>query len=124
MVRYTLSSGPREVTRITLVSGTMTGRLVSMCGQMGVRQMAGTDGKIIGPPAESEYAVDPVGVARISPSALYLQTYCASTCTSRSIMRAIELLVRTASFKASKLATTSPERVDRKSTRLNSSHLV
>ena len=45
MVRYTLSSGPREMTRITLVSGTSTGRLVSMCGQMGVRQMAGTDGK-------------------------------------------------------------------------------
>src|ERR1017187_1689409 len=47
----------------------------------------------------------------MSPSALYRQTYCASTCTSRSIMRAIELLVSTASFKASKLATTSPERV-------------
>ena len=70
MVRYTLSSGPREVTRITLVSGTSTGRLVSMCGQIGVRQMAGTDGKMIGPPAESEYAVEPVGVEMIRPSAL------------------------------------------------------
>jgi hypothetical protein len=54
MVRYTLSSGPRETIRILLVSGTSTGRLVSMCGQMGVRQMAGTEGKIMGPPADSE----------------------------------------------------------------------
>ena len=30
MVRKTLSSGPREITRIMLVSGTSTGRLVSM----------------------------------------------------------------------------------------------
>ena len=30
---------PCEITRITLVSGTSTGRLVSMCGQMGVMQM-------------------------------------------------------------------------------------
>ena len=50
----TLSSGPREVTRTTLVSGTSTGRFVSMCGQIGVIQIAGTDGKIIGPPADSE----------------------------------------------------------------------
>src|SRR5947208_16711602 len=73
-VRYTLSSGPREVTRITLVSGTSTGRLVNMCGQIGVMHSAGTVGKMIGPPAESEYAVDPVGVEMISPSALYAHT--------------------------------------------------
>ena len=56
--------------RITLVSGTSTGRLVSMCGQMGVMQMAGTEGKMMGPPAESEYAVEPVGVEMMRPSAL------------------------------------------------------
>ena len=39
---------------MTLVSGTSTGRLVSMCGQIGVMQMAGTEGKMIGPPADSE----------------------------------------------------------------------
>ena len=39
---------------MTLVSGTMTGRLVSVCGQIGVRQKAATEGKMIGPPAESE----------------------------------------------------------------------
>src|SRR6185369_3566376 len=106
MVRNTLASGPCDRTRMTLVSGTSTGRLVSMCGQIGVRQMVGTDGKIIGPPALKEYAVDPVGVAIIKPSALYRQTNCSSTYVSRSIIRAISLLVRTASFSASKLATT------------------
>ena len=64
------SFSARHTTRITLDSGTITGRLVSMCGQIGVRQNAATDGKMIGPPADSEYAVDPVGVATISPSAL------------------------------------------------------
>ena len=86
--------------RITLVSGTSTGRLVSVCGQMGVRQMAGTAGKITGPPADSEYAVEPVGVEMISPSALYSQTSCWSTQASRSIMRAMAALVSTASFSA------------------------
>ena len=34
---------------------------------------------MIGPPADSEYAVEPVGVAMISPSALNVLTYCSST---------------------------------------------
>ena len=55
---------------ITLSSGTITGRLVSVCGQIGVIASAATEGKTMGPPAESEYAVEPVGVATISPSAL------------------------------------------------------
>ena len=87
--------------RIVLVSGTMTGRLVSMCGQMGVRQIALTEGKMMGPPAESEYAVEPVGVATIKPSALYRQTNMSSTCASRSIMRAMSAFVTTTSFSAS-----------------------
>jgi hypothetical protein len=37
---------------------------------MGVRQIAGTEGNMMGPPAEREYAVDPVGVEMIRPSAL------------------------------------------------------
>ena len=45
MVRNTLSSGPCDVTRMTLVSGTSTGRLVSMCGQIGVMQMRGHGGE-------------------------------------------------------------------------------
>ena len=47
----------------------MTGRKDSECGQMGVKRMAGTLGCTIDPPAATLYAVLPVGVASITPSA-------------------------------------------------------
>jgi len=37
-------------------------------GHIGVSRMECTDGCTMGPPDESEYAVDPVGVERINPS--------------------------------------------------------
>ena len=40
-----------------------------MCGDTGVSSTARWRGDTIGPRADSEYAVDPVGVATISPSA-------------------------------------------------------
>ncbi len=40
----------------------MTGRNDNECGQMGVKAMAGTDGWIIVPPHDKEYAVEPVAV--------------------------------------------------------------
>ena len=48
----------------------MSGRTTSVCGQIGVATMQSTVGTTIGPPAESEYAVEPVGVERMIPSAL------------------------------------------------------
>ena len=48
----------------------MRGRLVRVKGQIGVRMIVLSEGWMIGPPADSEYAVDPVGVATIRPSAL------------------------------------------------------
>ena len=50
-------------------SGKITGRKESVCGQIGVIKMAGTLGCTIDPPAETEYAVDPVAVASMTPSA-------------------------------------------------------
>ena len=50
-------------------SGTTRGRKESECGAMGVSSAHGTEGATMGPPAEREYAVDPDGVAIISPSA-------------------------------------------------------
>ena len=38
---------------------------------MGVIQIFSDKGSIIAPPADNEYAVEPVGVATIRPSALY-----------------------------------------------------
>ena len=46
-----------------------TGRAVSVCAQIGVTRIERSVGSTTGPPAESEYAVDPVGVEKISPSA-------------------------------------------------------
>ena len=42
-----------------------------MCGEIGVSTMQRRSGDTIGPPAENEYAVLPVGVATIRPSAAY-----------------------------------------------------
>ena len=46
----------------------MSGRKDRLCGQMGVNRMHGTCGCTMEPPAARLYAVDPVGVATISPS--------------------------------------------------------
>ena len=55
--------------RIIDESGKIRGRKDRVWGQTGVKRMQGTEGATIGPPALSEYAVDPVGVAIIIPSA-------------------------------------------------------
>ena len=50
-----------------------TERENSECGHTGVIKMQSICGEIMGPPAESEYAVEPVGVAKSSPSARYFE---------------------------------------------------
>ena len=42
-----------------------------MCGETGVSSRHRSRGDTIGPRAENEYAVEPVGVATITPSAAY-----------------------------------------------------
>lgn len=49
--------------------GSTTVRKLSDRGAMGVRRKASVSGCDIGPPADREYAVDPVGVDSNSPSA-------------------------------------------------------
>src|SRR5207245_6157806 len=51
-------------------SATMIDRFVRTCGQIGVITKTPDSGSRIGPPADNEYAVEPVGVATIKPSAL------------------------------------------------------
>ena len=46
----------------------------SECGAMGVRRVQATEGTTIAPPAAVLYAVDPEGVAMISPSACTVVT--------------------------------------------------
>ena len=45
--------------------------MVSACAQIGVSVIAAWPGTTIGPPAAMLYAVDPVGVAMMRPSARY-----------------------------------------------------
>ena len=48
--------------------GNTRGRKDKLLGHIGVRTNALSDGCTIGPPAEREYAVEPVGVDIITPS--------------------------------------------------------
>jgi hypothetical protein len=48
--------------------GKTSGRKDRLRGQMGVRTRALRDGWTMGPPAEREYAVEPVGVETMRPS--------------------------------------------------------
>lgn len=48
--------------------GNTRGRKDKLRGQMGVRTRALSDGWTIGPPADREYAVEPVGVETMTPS--------------------------------------------------------
>ena len=51
------------------VSESATGRCVSAWGATGTSDIAAMRGSRIGPPAESAYAVEPVGVDTMMPSA-------------------------------------------------------
>ena len=54
---------------ISALSGITIGRTLRLCGATAVRLSTPDSGAMIGPPFDSEYAVDPVGVDIISPSA-------------------------------------------------------
>jgi hypothetical protein len=53
---------------ITDDAGNTSGLKDKLRGQIGVRTRALSEGWTIGPPADNEYAVDPVGVETMSPS--------------------------------------------------------
>ena len=57
-------------TVIVSYAGTTSGRTFSVCGQIGTMTKASKSGYNTGPPADSPYAVEPVGVEMISPSAI------------------------------------------------------
>ena len=87
------------LTRIVLVAGSMSGLTVRECGQIGVKRVTASSGWTIDPPAAREYAVEPVGVDRIKPSALILASGAPSIVTSR-FKRFSEPPLITTSFNA------------------------
>ena len=74
--------------------------MFSVCAQMGVSRMPRTIGFMIGPPAEREYAVEPVGEATINPSALHATSGVLFTVSPSVITRATSPLVTTMSLIA------------------------
>ena len=75
----------------------------SAVGQIGVIIRAGSCGWMIGPPAESEWPVEPVGVATITPSALKLIIFRWSIVTASLINLAKFPWLITASLRATKV---------------------
>src|SRR5436189_3482083 len=69
--REILKSSLRPVTLkwISLLLEITIGRTVRLCGAMGVIIKLSESGMMIGPPQLNEYAVEPVGVETINPSA-------------------------------------------------------
>src|SRR5438270_2671414 len=78
----------------------MIDRFVSTCGQIGVITKTPDSGSMIGPPADREYAVEPVGVATINPSALNSVSVSPFTRVRNRIRRESSPLLKTASFNA------------------------
>ena len=68
--------------------------------QMGVSTISCAPGATIGPPAERLYAVEPVGVAAMMPSAIYSLKNTSFKYTWKCSICSTSCLVRTISFKA------------------------
>src|SRR5438093_2795180 len=85
----------------TAVAARTSGRTARVWGQMAVTTIASTVGTTMGPPADIEYAVDPVGVLTMIPSAEYCATSSPSTATLRRTTRATPPLWTTTSLRTS-----------------------
>ena len=83
-----------------LVSGTIRGRPLSVCGEIGVMPRTLLVGVTIGPPFDNAYAVEPVGVEMMSPSQRYVTANAPSISVSRSMTRDERNLFTTMSFTA------------------------
>src|SRR5208283_5359127 len=89
-------------------------------GQMKVTTKTSTDESTIGPPAESEYAVEPVGVDTMTPSPLNLTSSSESTPRRKSNILAGLPDDTTSSFRAS--ITCRPSKRTANFARLSSQH--
>ena len=79
-------------------SGMTMCRFVRVKGQIGLSSNERMLGWMMGPPADKEYAVEPVGVEMMRPSARYDVMYWSSTRTSRLTILAGPPLLMTISF--------------------------
>ena len=89
---------------LTISSRALSGNTIGFdeteCAHIGVMHIPPRRGSRTGPPADSEYAVEPVGVAAIRPSARYVAIVLPPSRSSISTIRATEPFDTTASFSA------------------------
>jgi hypothetical protein len=69
MLQIKLSVLPSTSKDTMVLSGTMMGRILRLCGDTGVITKLALSGNTTGPLQLREYPVDPVGVETINPSA-------------------------------------------------------
>ena len=94
------------------------GLIESEKGFIGVRTKASTSGSTIGPPADAEYAVEPVEVATMTPSALHSPKGMSLHASSRFIILAVNFEFTTMSFNPHPEITDFPLRKTSKDKRL------
>ena len=85
-----------------------SGRANSACALSGTSSRASTSGQTIGPPAENEYAVEPVGVAHTTPSHSQRDNGRPSTSTIRSSIRSSGAFSMETSLSAQVCTTSTP----------------
>ncbi|MDT4861384.1 hypothetical protein FQZ97_959890 [compost metagenome] len=111
MSKLALASRPETIsTAISQCAGNTMGRLDRVWGAIGTITQPPMAGCSSGPPAESEYAVEPVDEAMIRPSARWLATKWPSTSTRSSIMLATPPRLTTTSLSAVASNTHRPSR--------------
>ena len=95
-----LPSSGRAISVMTLSPLTMMGRAVSVCALMGLITITLLEGTTTGPPVAREYAVEPVGVETMMPSAMNDARNSSLTYASMPITFVVPLLASTMSLSA------------------------
>ena len=111
MSKFTLASRPATISIATSPeSGTTIGRFERSCGAIGTTTQPAMPGCRIGPPAESAYAVEPVGEPTIRPSARRLATNSPSISIFSSTMPAVAPRLTITSLRAKPSKIVAPSR--------------
>src|SRR5581483_9182127 len=109
------------VKRSSSSASSTSDRSKSMCGDTGVKSRHRSRGDTIGPRAENEYAVEPVGVATITPSAAYVVKNVPLIATSRRARRPWRTFSITASLSAHQRPRAAPSDATSTSSTMRSS---
>ena len=113
-----LVSGAESDRRTPISAGTTTGLKSLKNGQMGTTHSTSRSGCKSGPPAETQYAVEPVGVDTTTPSARRVQISPSPRVNSKAASRAMAPRLTTASLTAVVVKTVDAPRITATSRRM------